>query len=408
MKHLPLPILSMIATYLSAEDLMNFRLTCRGFYEATICKAILSKFKVQPRASNGIFYKFMENINGGKFITLNLVPVRIELLVKVLTAAPNITNLSIKIQHLNTLSNLSCTHLRTLILVDKDMNYFSKMDSSKYIEHFQNLSSFELKELEIKGCGQVYSSCLIKAILDSTKSINKLSLDSLIINNSKDVAGFKDYIWSCCHIKSWVWQNIHVTNKKRLLLPESITHYKCINSALSLIDKQHSKLQQFALVGMIPYVDKIWKENEFNNLKDLELNGCFFYHSSMDKCLKLKSLKILKCHLPFSYLANLSSVVQSNLTYLCIEAFRDFDNEKILKIIKQFTKLVELTLINMNEITPMFLYALKHNHLRFMFLRNCQNFRSAKCRDEVNSMKNYFSFSVQLQNCNFCHLNAFR
>lgn len=408
MKQLPLPVLSMIAALLSAEDLMNFRLTCRSFYEATICKNILSNFKVQPRTSNSMFYKFMENINGGKFITLNLVPVQIELLAKVLTAAPNITNLSIKIQHLNILSNLSCTHLQTLILVDKDINYFSKMDNSKYIEYFEKLSSFELKELKVNGYGQVYSSSLVKAILDSTKSISKLSLASLIINNSKDVTGFRDYIWSCSHIKSWVWQSIHITNKKRLLLPESVTHYKCIDSTLSLIDKQHSKLQQFVLVGMVPYVDKIWKENEFNNLKDLELNGCFFYHSSMDKCLNLKSLKILKCHLPFSYLANLSSVVQSNLTYLCIEAFKDFDNEKILKIIRQFTKLVELTLINMNEITPMFLYALKHNHLRFMFLRDCQNFRSAKCRDEVNSMKDYFSFSIQFQNCNSCHLNAFK
>jgi len=354
-----------------------------------------------------MFYKFMENINGGKFVTLNMVPVRIELLKKILAAAPNITNLSVKIQHIEIFSNSSCTHLRTLILVDKDINYFSKMDNSKYFKHFEKLSLLKLKELEIIGCGQVYSSSLIQVILNATKSISKLSLDSLIINNSKDISGFRKYIHSCSHIKSWVWQNVHVTTKKGLVLPETITYYKCIDSTLSLIDVQHSNLQQFAMVGMIPYVDKIWKENKFNNLKDLELNGCFFYHSNMDKCLKLKSLKILKCHLPFSYLANLSTVVQNNLTKLYIEAYRDFDNEKILNIAKRFTKLIELTLINMNEITPMFLYALKHKHLRFIFLRNCKHFRNSKCKDEVNSMRDYFSFSVRLQNCEFCHLNAF-
>ena len=102
----------------------------------------------------------------------------------------------------------------------------------------------------------------------------------------------------------------------------------------------------------------------------------------------------MNCHLPYTYLINLSDCVKDNLVELHIESHKDINNEHLLSLIRSFIGLRELTLTRMNGITPMFLLDVKHEKLKFIFLRNCKHFNDKKSQDELESIKSSLSFTV--------------
>ena len=110
--------------------------------------------------------------------------------------------------------------------------------------------------------------------------------------------------------------------------------------------------------------------------------------------LQLRVLKIIDCHLPYTYLINLSDCVKNNLVELHIESHKDINNEHLLLVIKSFNGLRELTLTRVNGITPMFLYDIKHEKLKFIFIRICKHFNDKKSQDELESIKSSLSFTV--------------
>ena len=391
-KKIPSVILSMIATYLSVKEIKSFRLVCRMFYDATICKDVLKRFTIKSRPPSKIFMDFLKGISGGKFVTLDLLSVKESSLRKILDSVPNIQNVAVNVKGLHHLKS-KCS-LCSLILIDDNASLFNQMRHSDYEAFFRpTLTSLSLKSLTLKSFNQTYHSDLIQVLLSSTKTIQEFRLESLTINNTKKVQAFKDFILSCQHITSWTFYNVQIS-KKGVLLPFTTKQYTCMDSILSLINNQHSNLQSFTLASLIPYVDKIWKKNNFTELQYLELHSCFFYFSSMANCRKLKTLKLLKCHLPFYHLMKLSPVVQNGLKELSLQWYKEIDDERILKVIETFVALRKISIINMYTVTPKFLEKINHSKLKFLFIENCCHFNKKTVRDYIQSIKKDLTFTV--------------
>ena len=392
-KKIPSVILSMVATYLSIKEIKSFRLVCRLFYNATMCKDVLKRLNVKARSTSSIFVNFMKGISGGKFVTLNLLSVKETSLSKILDSVPNVQNVAVNIKFLHLLKDKF--NLCSLTLIDDNASLFDKMKQSDYEAFFRpTLSSLSLKSLKLKSFNQTYYSDLIQSLLSSVKTLHKIHFESLTINNTRNSKAFKDFILSCEHITSWTFCNVKISSKKGILLPFTTKQYTCVDSILSLINNQHSNLQSFTLASLIPYVDKIWKKSNFTELRYLELHNCFFYFTTLENSRKLNTLKLLKCHLPFYHLMKLSPHVQSSLKRLSIQTYKEIDDEKILTIIKTFVGLEEISIINMYTVTSKFLEKINHSKLKFVFIENCCQFNKKPVRDHIYTIKNALAFTV--------------
>ena len=393
-KKIPSVILTMVATYLSVKEIKSFRLVCRIFYEATICKDVLERLNVKARSPSNTFVNFMKGISGGKFVTLNLLSVKEASLKKILDLVPNLQNVAVNIRLLHLLKD-KC-NLCSVTLIDDNASLFDKMKQSDYEAFFRpTFSSLNLKSLKLKSFNQTYHSDLIESLLSSVKSLHKIHFESLTINNTRNCKLFKDFILSCQQITSWSFYNVKISSRKGVLLPAFTTkQYTCVDSILSLINNQHSNLQSFTLGSLVQYVDKIWKKSNFTELRYLELHNCFFYFSTLENSRKLNTLKLLKCHLPFYHLMKLSPHVQSSLQRLSIQSYKEIDDERILTIIENFVGLKELSIINMYTVTPKFLEKINHSKLKFVFIENCCQFNKKKVRDHIYTIRNDLTFTV--------------
>uniref|UniRef100_A0A7M5XMQ7 F-box domain-containing protein n=2 Tax=Clytia hemisphaerica TaxID=252671 RepID=A0A7M5XMQ7_9CNID len=400
LQKLPIPILCMIASLLPTSDVLNFRLVCKIFYEVTLCREVLKQIKVKARnRSYKPFKKFLtESLSGGRFIHLDLFLATGATIANILNLTPNVNNLIINIKDIKCFKSQKLDYLHALVLVDKDLMYFDKIPESKYSKYFQPLSELSsVKDLSLKCQGQSYKSNLIQIIIKSLKNVRKIHLESLIVNNSAHFDEFKDFLSSCRTITSWSFFDVRLV-KKGVRLPETVTNYECTKCIFSLIDKQHCSLQRLKLASLVPYVDKIWKENSFRDLRYLELQNCFFYFNPLESCKKLHTLKLLRCHLPFYYLMKLSTNVKDNLKELTIQSHKDFKDEMLLEVLNSFKSLTRLTLINMNLLTPSFLTKIKLSKLKFIFIKDSLNFNTREFRDHIETMKNELSFTVVLVN----------
>ena len=210
----------------------------------------------------------------------------------------------------------------------------------------------------------------------------------------QDIEYFKRCIQSCKHIRHWFFLVIEIKYKYGLVLPETVLSYQDIGTNFLLLDKHHTHLESIVVDGSGGRLEKILKENNFFNLKNLKLYRCFSYHSKLMKCSNLRVLKIMNCHLPYTYLINLSDCVKNNFLELHIESDTVINNEHLLSVINSFNGLRELTLTKMNGITPMFLLDVKHEKLKFIFIRICKHFNDKKSQDELESIKSSLSFTV--------------
>lgn len=392
-KNIPSVILSMIAAYLSVKEIKQFRLVCHMFYDATFCKQVLKKFKVKCRTPNNIYSNFLRGFSGGKFLTLSMLSVTENSLNKILDVVPNIQNLVFNIKYLHHLKN-RCSSLISLTLVDDKSCLLHQMKHCDLDTFFRpTLSTLNLKNLTFKSCGLSYHSELIQVLICSSKTIQEFGLECTTINNTKNYRVFKEFILSCRNITSWNFHNVHIV-KRGVLLPFTTKQYTCMDSVLSLINNQHSNLQSFTLASLIPYVDKVWKKNNFKELQYLELHSCFFYFNEMPNCAKLTTLKLMKCHLPFYHLMKLSFSVRDRLQKLTVQSYKEFDDEKILKVIDAFVKLREITIMNMRMVTPKILEKINHSDLKFFSIENCYNFNKKAVRENIQLIRADLKFTV--------------
>ena len=142
------------------------------------------------------------------------------------------------------------------------------------------------------------------------------------------------------------------------------------------------------------YLAKFWVKNNFINLEHLELRKSFFYHSKLQKCRNLKFLWIVDCHQSLKYLLNLSENVKTSLKYLTIQAYNGYYNLDVLQILDLFCNLEELELINMYDISIVFLVEIKHLRLRKITLTNCRKFIGACVKSEAAMIISEVSFDI--------------
>ena len=141
---LPITNLSYIATFLSYNDLLSFRITCVTFYDAALCKDVISPLRVSlgymEHVSKGL-REFLKKLNHGNIFQIPLQFLDTMLVKKIAGSLENITNISINIQHLDIVSE-KCRHIKRLVLNDNNFDLYSsreKCENSK--DKFKLLSS---------------------------------------------------------------------------------------------------------------------------------------------------------------------------------------------------------------------------------------------------------------------------
>ena len=408
--HLPPAILSCIASYLTFDDILKFRSVCWTLYAATNCKEILRRLCLCPKRPSNAFNNFMDILDGARFVRLSLLSLKKQDFAKLLPHIANVSELQIQMQCLP-LTGRSCSRLKTLMLYDKEINFLSKKTTEELEIFMEPLSQLtHLRELFVRGCKQLYTSNILIIILEKAKRMKTLRLESLIINNTKRPTELQAVFASSKHVVHWAFSNIHVTSRKGLYLPSDILSFSSIDTVFSPLNKTHSRIEKLVVHGVIPYLAKIWKQNRFVNLQRLELYHAFFYHSKLAACSKLQTIKLIHCHLPFSYLISLSACVKENLTELWIETYKEFTNERLLQLFREFRALKRVYLINMTNITPQFLPEIGNTNsdgspttLEQITLRNCQHFKNTKAVNAVKMMQEAcLSFNVVLDQCISC------
>jgi len=255
---IPAHVYSQILIYLSLEDILNLRSTCQYIYETCFCKEFFHRLELQPRSIRSdqveYFKKFI--VGAGRFVKLNLN--RLELPhIKLLTPYfRNIMSLSICINHLPIITE-HCLYLKQLELYDSNPFFFQTEEKAH--EFLGSLSLLtNLDELVLRGCNQAYQSFVLMNLFANTKSISAIVLDSLTINEHKNMRGkLQDSVYNAINIKKWTFCNVLLLTKTKFILPPSVESFNCFNSVLTPLNEQHTEIKHLLIDGMVPYFTKI-------------------------------------------------------------------------------------------------------------------------------------------------------
>ena len=398
LSELPDSIILYISEFLTHDDIISFRSTCLVFYHISFGKEILKRFHIQIRHKADKFMDFLSKLKEGRHISLSLYNLEEKCLSKVLSTMSYIGDINISILHLGTLVKY-CKHIKRLVLYDDKVDYFSSFDKEDEFEtHFKPLLELQqLQELSLKGCNQTYSSTALSIILKHVDKITTFSLESLTVSNSKKPS--KLSLYNENHIKHWHFNNVVIISRRGLILPKDVLTFHCVNTIFSPLNEKHIKLKKLIIDGMVPYYAKYWKKNNFIDLEYLELHRGFFYHSDLTVCSKLTEIKLYDCHLSRTFLLKLSSTIEHSLKLLTICSSNDYNDENILQILGKFSNIEFLELIDMKQITMLFLYEIDHKNLNELIIRNCRCFLSHQKRDEVALMSRNVPFVIKLFEC---------
>ena len=376
--NLPHFILTHITKFLSHNDLMSFRITCVSFYEATLCKDVACRLHVKPGHMQYIskeLKEFVKKFHSGKYLKISLELLNAISLQNIIQSLENITDIAINIEHLHIVSE-KCRHIKKLVLNDYSVDLFSIPEKCANSEDkFKSLSLLlELNEILLKGCSQVFSSFVMVFLIKYAPTISKICLENVTINNSIKPTLLSESVFNAKHIRHWKFKDVYFKCKSNILIPSEALSLECINTVLTPLNEKHTNIRKLIYEGIIPYLAKFWVKNNFINLEHLELRKSFFYHSKLQECRNLKFLRIADCHQSLKYLLNLSENVKTSLKYLTIQAYNGYYNLDVLQILDLFCNLEELELINMYDISIVFLIEIKHLCLRKITVTNCRKF----------------------------------
>ena len=401
---LPITNLSYIATFLSYNDLLSFRITCVTFYDAALCKDVISRLRVSlgymEHVSKGLRV-FLKKLNRGNIFQISLQFLDTMLVKKIAGSLENITNISINIQHLDIVSE-KCRHIKRLVLNDNNFDLYNsreKCENSK--DKLKSLSSLlELNEILLKGCRHMVSSYLLNFIIAYATTITKISLCDLVIYDTQNSDLLSECIFTASHIKHWSFNNVsYYAQDNILLIPTDTLSLECKGNVPVLLNEMHTNLKKLIVEG-----DHIQFccGNNFLNLMHLELmKPCY---RTMIDCPKLQYLKFADCH-KLEYFINLSGIIQTSLKFLSIEEGYSLDdrlvNEKyydrdILYILEMLSNLEHLELVNMKHITIDFLSKVHHSCLRKIILRNCFKWFNAHMNANVDIIRSNVLFGIAI------------
>ena len=378
---LPITNLSYIATFLSYNDLLSFRITCFTFYDAALCKDVASRLHVKPGSmqyTNKEFKEFVQKFHSGKYLKISLDHLNASSLKNIIQSLENITDISINIKHLDIVSE-KCRHIKRLVLYDKISDLYSSREKCGNSEDkLKSLSLLlELNEILLKGSSQVFSPFVMIFLIKYAPTISKICLEDLTINNSIKPTLLSESVFNAKHIRHWKFKDVYFKCKSNMLIPTEALSLECIGTDLA---------PKFLLTN-----------NNFINLEYLELRKSFFYYSKLQEYRNLKFFTILGCQESLEYLLNLSENVKTSLKYLTIQAYDGYYNLDVLKILDLFCNLEELELINMYDISIVFLIEIKHLCLRKITVTNCRKFIGACVKSEAAMIRSEVSFEIDIR-----------
>ena len=391
---IPSHIIASITQWLSLDDIKSVRLVCTTLYRVSFCKEVFQRVHLQPRCISERLIVFTEKLLRGKFVRLSLHNLNSTGALLLLEKLPNITDLTVGMQHLSIVCS-TCKFVRRLVLVD-DKLVFSAEKTDDFDEHLRSLQLLDfLAEIVLYGCNQVYSIEVVALVLKYSKNLSCLSLNFLTLSSPKNSKqSVLHAILNSNKVRHWKFQSVMFLSNSSIVLPLNALTFECIDTILSPLDERHNQIEKILLDGMIPYVAKFWKKNNFVNLKSLEIRKAFFYHSKLPLCSNLRYLKLVDCHASLKYIMQLSPTVEVSLRCLSVQACDSFDDCVVLKILSKFKFLEELELVNMNKLTIALCLEIKHKTLKVLRLQGCKKIPLVN----VEPIKNMLTYRVEVSN----------
>ena len=372
---LPDHIVEEIIEYISFEDKLNLRLSCRYFYNVCNSKLLFEKaqIKLKTLKRNNIFSfeQLMENF--GHLVKLNLEQLESG---KIKLIAPHlgyVQDMSINYKDLKLISSHALK--LTKLTVQYDLKH--KIDK-EMLKNLRNLNYLEVFKL---GVIKVVSDIIYWERLSCLKSLlihtleNVLSIEEIELNNvyvigdgrkstrkDKQKSQYLGQLYqTSTHIQHWKFINFYT--QRYVTLPATILSLECHGNENDVFFK-------FADLNHLEKLFVSWinfrqfKSFQFEHLKYLELEHCRLWdvrspnqepiRNNILQCPNLQILKLKQTYLNLRFLRGNGEVFKSSLRELTLESLSDMDDDALAKILQEFEALRKLTLIDLKNVTSNF------------------------------------------------------
>lgn len=364
-------VLVKILNYIHFDDILNLRLSCRYFYNFSMCKLFFEK--VQMRL--GIFedeslHTLPEILSKfGQFIRLN-----IEMLekAKVKIIAPflqYVQDLSINFRDLKCI----CTHGHYIKRLSVQIDLREGLDKKSLgcLKNLKDLRAFKLEVIRVVLDSNYwerlhYLQALLIHALENLVTVEEVEFNNIHISpglkeTSKDKKKqhhLAKLYQESDHIKHWKFTDF--CTKNLVTLPSSIVSLECNNSEYNMffnfVDTIHLEKLVICRFNFTQF-----KAFYFENLRFLKLERCYLCdivpndndnRNDILHCPNLKILILKQTRNTMRFFQINGHVFYSSLRDLTLECIGDVNNDVINMISEKCEVLEKLSLINMEGISP--------------------------------------------------------
>ena len=372
---LPDHIVEEIIEYMSFEDRLSLRLSCRYFYNVCNSKLLFEKAQIKlktlKRSHICSFEQLMESF--GHLVKLNVEQLESG---KIKLIAPHlgyVQDMCINYKDLK-LINSHALNLKRLT-VQYDLKHKVDKEMLKNLQNLIYLKAFKLEVVKVVS-DIIYLerlSCLKSLLihtLENVSSIEEIELNNVYVigdgrkstRKDKEKSQYLGQLYQTLgHIKHWKFINFYT--QRYVTLPATILSLKCHGNEndvfLKFADLNHLEKLVVCWVNF-----RQFKAFQFENLKYLELEHCCLWdirssnqepiRNNILQCPNFEILKLKQTYLNLRFFRGNSEVFKSSLRELTLESLSDIDDDAVGMILQVFEALRKLTLTDLKNVTSNF------------------------------------------------------
>ena len=359
----PDTVLMKIMDYIDFDDILNLRLACRSFYDASNCNAFFERvrIKVQSLRKKNIhnFEQLLQKF--GHLIKLDLGMIKEKKMKLVRPYIKHVNNFCINYKDVKYIYSFGYNITSLTIQFDFKTPITDQVLS--YLSNLKNLKRFRVEVIrddsDILFTNRLhYLPVYITHALGNLLAIEEFEFKDVYRSEKKKDCPLKLF-------QSPRWRRgVCLMVKHVIRLPASLVSFEWNTGAndFGFNTADSNNLQKLIVKRRYPF--ELFHSIQFQKLKYLQLNSCSLGDAENDfldpkygiiHCPNLEILKLRLTRNTLNFFKENSYVFKSSLQELSMQSIDDINDRDLVTILGQFDALKTLTLVRMDRITNLLL-----------------------------------------------------